>query len=709
MTTQREPRTSEMLGALLGNYRVLSKLGEGGMGVVYVGRHEALGHTVAVKVLQAELSRNAEMVQRFFNEAQAAAAIRNLGIVQVFDYGSTPDGRAYFVMELLEGESLAARLKQRRIGYLEGCRIGRQIANVLQAAHAQGITHRDLKPENLFLVPDSEAMGGERVKVLDFGIAKLAGETGASAMKTRTGLLMGTPHYMSPEQCRGAGTVDARSDIYALGCILFQMACGRQPFVGEGAGEIVGAHLYLEVPQPQSLAPDIPAGLAALIVKMLAKRPEARPQSMSAVSAALDEIMNSSSAPPRPATPVPMPSPVPVPVPVPVSMPSPVPVSMPAPAHIPGPVPAPTPPARPQAMRTVGQRPPSLREEATMFGDSTEGSSTRPGAAARTSTRRLGLGFAGLVVAGVLGTVIVVGARGSGSDPGSQEQGSREDTAALDPADAGSAEAEIEVTPTSTPDPEEASPPPPSPPDAAPVGNNEVEVECLRYQAERSWGELDSCATRLMATNPATAKDFKSRAALETKAQGPIGRFEAALQDRDLKKAAEALRQIPNTALDYRKLKAQYEQAESAAIAAVVQRLKAVTAGGKCREKEYDQILAQERASKPARVAAEAMRLVTCGRTPDPSPIPCDAEALADKGKEQYGNGQLAATLTSYEAAWSCKQDPQYAEKAFITACNLANVSKARVHWKRMTPMMKQRASAICVRNGITQDMLDAP
>ena len=706
MTTLSEPRTGEMLGTLLGNYRVLSKLGEGGMGVVYVGRHEKLGHSVAVKVLQPELSRDAEMVQRFFNEAQAAAAIRNLGIVQVFDFGSTADGRAYFVMELLEGESLAARLKQRRIGYLECCRIGRQIANVLQAAHAQGITHRDLKPENLFLVPDSEAMGGERVKVLDFGIAKLAGEVGTPAMKTRTGLLMGTPHYMSPEQCRGAGTVDARSDIYALGCILFQMACGRQPFVGEGAGEIVGAHLYLEVPQPRSLAPDIPPGLAALIMNMLAKRPDARPQSMSAVSAALDEIMHSFGAPARPATPVPMPSPVPVPA----SMPSPVPVPMtsPAPAHMQGPVPAPTPPARPQAMRTVGQRPPSLSEGSTMFRDSTEVSSTRPGAPARTSTRRLGLGFAGLVVAGVLGTVIVVGARDSGSDPGSQERGGREDTAAPGSPDAGSAEAEIVVTPTSTPDAEESSPPPPSPPDAAEVGSSELEVECLRYQAERSWGELDSCATRLMATNPSAGKDFKSRAALETKAQGPIGRFEAALQSRDLKKAAEELRQIPNTALDYQKLKAQYGQAESAAIAAVVQRLKAATAGGNCREKEYDQILAQERASKPARVAEEAKRQVKCRRTPvSDASQRCDADALVNKAIEQYSTAQLAPALASFEAAWSCKPEPGYAEKAFITACNLANAGKARLFWKRMTPMMKQRAVNICVRNGITQDMLD--
>src|SRR6185436_21100573 len=301
-----------VLGALLGNYRVIDALGEGGMGVVYIGRHETLGRRVVVKVLQPHKSRQSDMVERFFNDAQAATAINNPGIAQVFDFGMTPDGRAYFVMELLEGETLAARLRGGPLDAEACCRIGRQIANVLQAAHEAGITHRDLKPDNLFLVPDREVIGGERVKVLDFGLAKLANE--ARPVKTRTGLVMGTPSYMSPEQCRGISNADARSDIYALGCILFKMACGRAPFVGDGAAEVIVAHVNDPVPDPRQLAPGLPPALSTLIKKMLAKNPSSRPQTMAAISEAFDQILSTLSGagarartatPPAPAPPVP--------------------------------------------------------------------------------------------------------------------------------------------------------------------------------------------------------------------------------------------------------------------------------------------------------------------------------------------------------------------------------------------------------------------
>jgi len=277
------------------------------MGVVYIGRHETLSRRVVLKVLRPEMSRYADMVQRFFNEAQAATAIHNPGIVQIFDYGIAPEGSAFIVMELLQGETLTARLKQRPLDVVECCRIGRQIANVLQAAHAASITHRDLKPDNLFLVPDTEVAGGERVKVLDFGIAKLAGELHAVGVKTRTGVVMGTPSYMSPEQCRSAVTAEPRSDVYSLGCIMFEMVCGRPPFVGGGLGDIIGAHLHSPPLDPRILAPDVPPALAELILHLLAKKPEARPQTMAAVSQRLDEILRAlGEPPPRAPTPQPM-------------------------------------------------------------------------------------------------------------------------------------------------------------------------------------------------------------------------------------------------------------------------------------------------------------------------------------------------------------------------------------------------------------------
>jgi serine/threonine-protein kinase len=277
-------------GSVLGNYLILEQIGEGGMGVVYVGRHEKLGQRVIVKVLRPELSSEADVVQRFFNEAQAAAAIQHPGIAQVFDVGTANDGHAYIVMELLKGETLAERLKERRLDAEACCRIGRQIANVLSATHAAGITHRDLKPDNLFLVPDAEVVGGERVKVLDFGIAKL---TGDSRVKTSLGVAMGTPRYMSPEQCRSASLADARSDIYSLGCVLFKMACGRPPFIEKDMVELMTAQLSEPPPDPLHLVPDLPPELSRLILRMLEKEPGARPQTMLDVSHALDEIQRS--------------------------------------------------------------------------------------------------------------------------------------------------------------------------------------------------------------------------------------------------------------------------------------------------------------------------------------------------------------------------------------------------------------------------------
>jgi serine/threonine-protein kinase len=189
-------------GTQVGSYRLLEQIGEGGMGAVWLAEHVMLGRRAAIKVLQASFSMQPDIVTRFFNEARAATAIADPGIVQVFDFGHHSDGSAFIVMELLEGETLHARL--RRTGPLpcaDALRIARQIAGSLGAAHARGIVHRDLKPENVFMVRDAEVAGGERAKILDFGIAKLGVGTSSG---TNTHAVLGTPAYMSPTSTRSA-------------------------------------------------------------------------------------------------------------------------------------------------------------------------------------------------------------------------------------------------------------------------------------------------------------------------------------------------------------------------------------------------------------------------------------------------------------------------------------------------------------------------
>jgi hypothetical protein len=276
-----------MIGSTIGGYRLVSQLGEGGMGAVYLGEHLLLGRGAAIKVLLPALSARQDVVHRFFNEARAVTAIADPGIVQVFDFGYHVDGSAFLVMELLDGEPLDARLRRHgRLPAVDALRIARQLATSLGAAHARGIVHRDLKPENVFLVADREVAGGERVKVLDFGIAKLTAEAPRGA-RTMVGVLMGTPVYMSPEQCRGALELDHRSDVYALGCVLFHLLVGRPPFVGDGVGDIIAAHLRESAPAPSVLVAGLTPDVDAIVLRCLAKAPEGRFPSMLDVAAAL--------------------------------------------------------------------------------------------------------------------------------------------------------------------------------------------------------------------------------------------------------------------------------------------------------------------------------------------------------------------------------------------------------------------------------------
>ena len=275
-----------LIGHILdGRYNIEKVLGEGGMGIVYKATHATLGKTLAVKVLRPEVSKNEEIVARFRQEAQSASAIGNQHIIDISDFGSLPDGSTYFVMEFLTGKSLTEALKD-RFDTKRTINVAKQLCNALGSAHEIGIVHRDLKPDNVQLIE----RGGSRdfVKVLDFGIAKVGG---AGSKLTQAGQVFGTPHYMSPEQCAGTN-VDHRTDIYALGVILYEMACGFVPFDADNLMGILTKHLYEEPIRPSELPPptNVPSALEAVIMKCLAKKVDQRYQSMADVAADLDAI-----------------------------------------------------------------------------------------------------------------------------------------------------------------------------------------------------------------------------------------------------------------------------------------------------------------------------------------------------------------------------------------------------------------------------------
>jgi tRNA A-37 threonylcarbamoyl transferase component Bud32 len=282
----------------VGNYRITATLGEGGMGKVYAAQHKLLGRPAAIKVLLPQYSSHPELMKRFFHEAKAAAAAKNPGIVEIYDFGEE-NGSAFIAMELLEGEDLETRLRRlSRIPLAQALLFTGQIASALGAAHASGIVHRDLKPANVFIVTDPQVIGGERVKILDFGIAKVSAEADddGGSKHTRAGAVMGTPTYMAPEQCRGAANVDARTDLYAVGCILFEMLCGRPPFVGSSSVELMSQHLRDQPPVPSSIEPSIGPELDALILSLLAKEPDARFQRAVDLERAMHMLLSGSAA-----------------------------------------------------------------------------------------------------------------------------------------------------------------------------------------------------------------------------------------------------------------------------------------------------------------------------------------------------------------------------------------------------------------------------
>jgi serine/threonine protein kinase len=281
-----------LIGKSVGNYRVIAKIGEGGMGSVYLGEHPMIGKRVAIKTLHPDLATKEDIVSRFFTEARSVNDIGHPNIVDIVDFGKMRDEdnnseMVYFVMEFLDGEGLNQRLKRDGVSPREAVHILRQCCSALAASHKKHVVHRDLKPENIYLIHRGDDLN--YTKLLDFGIAKLTGGETSASHKTRTGLVIGTPAYMSPEQCEGKGNIDWRSDIYSLGVVFYEMLTGRVPFPGDGFGEVLVAHLTKEPELPSTIRQDVPAGLEAIVMHSIQKDREKRFQSMEEFIAALDD------------------------------------------------------------------------------------------------------------------------------------------------------------------------------------------------------------------------------------------------------------------------------------------------------------------------------------------------------------------------------------------------------------------------------------
>ncbi|HEX9241432.1 MAG TPA: serine/threonine-protein kinase [Anaeromyxobacter sp.] len=295
----RRPALDRTVGRVLGDrYRVLSRLGEGGMGTVYLCEHAVLGRRYAVKVLRPELGGDPELAERFRNEAIAASRIGGENVVDVVDFGAERDGALYYVMEALDGRSLGAIVAEegpldvaRALGLLE------QVCRALGAAHARGVVHRDVKPDNVFVVrrPD----GTELVKVIDFGVSQVSLDDGRERL-TRAGAIIGTPEYMAPEQAAGE-PVDQRADVYALGVLAYELLTATLPIVAHTPVATLVAHQTRTPEAPSRRRASVPLDVDALVLCALAKRPEDRPQTMGAFADAIARIRRPGAAPKPPA------------------------------------------------------------------------------------------------------------------------------------------------------------------------------------------------------------------------------------------------------------------------------------------------------------------------------------------------------------------------------------------------------------------------
>ena len=283
------PRQDPLIGKIVrSRYRVLKKLGEGGMGSVYLAEQIAINRNVALKILHPDYARDPEFVRRFRQEAKLAASLSHHNIVTIFDFDQADDGSLYIVMEYVAGRSLSAVIKAGLLDVGTAVRLATQIAEGLRAAHAAGVIHRDIKPENIMVLP------GNEIKLMDFGIARLSNVEGVTRL-TRSGMIMGTPTYMAPEQIEG-GEVGVATDIYAFGVLLYEMLSGQVPFTAPTPGAVLIKHLTEAAPPLRKLRNDIPASLEKVVRQALEKKPERRQRNMDEVVELLSRSQHAPAA-----------------------------------------------------------------------------------------------------------------------------------------------------------------------------------------------------------------------------------------------------------------------------------------------------------------------------------------------------------------------------------------------------------------------------
>lgn len=653
------------VGVRIGRYEVGERIGKGGFGVVHLAHDNELGREVAIKFLRPEFMTRTQVVQRFIQEARACAKIGHNGIVTVFEAGIVEgtgqrlDGTAYIVMERLRGESLGQRIAARgKLPPIAAIGIARQLASALQVAHDAGIIHRDLKPDNVYLVKDAAVVGGERVKILDFGVAKLRDPDPEENPNTHSQMMLGTPRYMSPEQARAAAKVDHRTDIYALGCLLYELVCGKPPFTGD-IGDVLVAHQTQPITPPREIVPSIPAALDELIVRMLAKDPDARPQSMRLVDSALDAVFTSLAPKQRAKT---------------------APEEANTTPHVPlGPTTdEPTFRLRPSHDADTAQDleddfhttkparlPPRVVTEARF--EPTE--PMRSPSVSPWWRWRFAIGIGAAVLSCVVMYLVL-------------RKEARRDEAPPAPR--------VVVV--------DAAMPPPDAVIAKFDDTTKLTASCTAAQADQNWLELEDCGRELAKLSPADGKAFVDRASAEARTEVKVRTLLEAIKSGDFEHASALVDEIPETSVYSAAARKAYDEAKGPLIDHMIGDLNAIrdcaVHAAKLHgiESKYGAKIARQ-----ARLTARPCALEKAEGLPTPLEA-CDRETVDAenrRGEDALSTSNFAVALTAFERVAKCR--PEVKSKAYLAACRTRNFPKAK---RLFDAIGKPTLAQICIREG---------